>query len=158
MLRYLLTGLPVIVFCMVLQAAFAAKSMKYYARITETRQGPSQWRDTALLSAVMVLTLAGNLAQIAIWAGLFMLLDQFDDFATAFYHSCVNFVTLGYGDIVMNARWRLLGPLEGANGILMFGVSTAVMTATVMDVIKFNMHRWQSTGSTREQDVGKTFR
>jgi len=52
MLRYLLTGLPVIVFCMVLQAAFAAKSMKYYARFTETRQGPSQWRDTVLLSAV----------------------------------------------------------------------------------------------------------
>ena len=87
----------------------------------------------------MVLTLIGNLAQISIWAGLFMLLDQFDDFSTAFYHSCVNFVTLGYGDIVMDERWRLLGPLEGANGILMFGVSTAVMTAAVMDVIKFNM-------------------
>ena len=36
----------------------------------------------------------------------------------------------------MSERWRLLGPLEGANGILMFGVSTAVMTAAVMDVIK----------------------
>lgn len=158
MLRYLLTGLPVIVFCMVLQAAFAAKSMKYYARIMESRQGPSQWRDTVLLSAVMVLTLVGNLTQIAIWAGLFMLLHQFDDFSTAFYHSCVNFVTLGYGDIVMNARWRLLGPLEGANGILMFGVSTAVMTAAVMDVIKFNMHRWPAAGSKPEPDAGKTLR
>jgi len=98
----------------------------------------------------MVLTLVGNLAQFAIWAGLFMLLDQFDDFSTAFYHSCVNFVTLGYGDIVMNARWRLLGPLEGANGILMFGVSTAVMTAAVMDVIKFNMRVLQDSGSRRE--------
>jgi hypothetical protein len=36
----------------------------------------------------------------------------------------------------MTARWRLLGPLEAANGILMFGVSTAVMTAAVLDVVK----------------------
>ena len=150
MLRYLVTGLPVIVFCMVLQATFAAKSMKYYARITAARRGPSQWRDTAMLSTVMLLTLIGNLAQISIWAGLFMLLDQFDDFSTAFYHSCVNFVTLGYGDIVMDARWRLLGPLEGANGILMFGVSTAVMTAAVMDVIKLNMRQHGEIGSSSD--------
>ncbi|MFL6593758.1 MAG: ion channel [Luteimonas sp.] len=142
MLRYLITGLPVIVTCMVLQAAFASKSLRYYARFREARRGPSQWRDTLLLSVIMVLTLIGNLVQISIWAGLFMLLDQFNDFPTAFYHSCVNFVTLGYGDIVMEERWRLLGPLEGANGILMFGVSTAVMTAAVADVIKFNMLKY----------------
>ena len=71
---------------------------------------------------------------------------EFDDFSTALYHSGVNFVTLGYGDIVMSERWRLLGPLEGANGILMFGVSTAVMTAAVMDVIKFNMQQHGETG------------
>lgn len=156
MLRYLLTGLPVIVTCMVLQAAFAAKSLKYYARYRERQKRGSQLRDTGLLSVVMVLTLVGNLIQIAIWAGLFMALDQFNDFQTAFYHSCVNFVTLGYGDIVMSERWRLLGPLEGANGILMFGVSTAVMTAAVADVIKFNMHRWQAPGSRHGPDAGKT--
>lgn len=147
MLRYLLTALPVMVACMVLQSAFAAKSLKYYARYTQARHGGSQWRDTGLLSLVMLLTLVGNLVQISIWALLFLLLGQFDDFRTAFYHSCVNFVTLGYGDIVMAEPWRLLGPLEGANGILMFGVSTAVMTAVVADVIKFNMHRHGALGS-----------
>lgn len=146
MLRYLLTGVPVIVVCMVLQAAFAARSLKYYARYREKRIGGSRWpRDTGLLSVVMMLTLVGNLIQISIWAWLFMLLGQFNDFQTAFYHSSVNFVTLGYGDIVMDARWRLLGPLEGANGILMFGVSTAVMTAAVADVIKFNMRRHEDS-------------
>ena len=82
-----------------------------------------------------------------IWAVLFRLLGEFQDFPTALYHSGVNFVTLGYGDIVMSERWRLLGPLEAANGILMFGVSTAVMTAAVIDVIKYNMARNGSDGS-----------
>ncbi len=36
----------------------------------------------------------------------------------------------------MTERWRLLGPLEAVNGILMFGVSTAVITAAVLDVVK----------------------
>ena len=75
-----------------------------------------------------------------IWATLFMVLGEFGDFRTALYHSGVNFATLGYGDIVMTERWRLLGPLEAARlGILMFGVSTSVMTAAVLDVMKDNL-------------------
>ena len=61
-------------------------------------------------------------------------------------------MTLGYGDIVMDERWRLLGPLEGANGILMFGVSTAVMTAAVADVIRFNMRRHRDIASSGDSN------
>lgn len=137
MLRTLLTGLPVILACLVLQAIFVALCLRHYAQFQQAHEGrESQWFDILLLSTVMLLTLLGNFAQMIIWAVLFLLLGEFGDFATALYHSGVNFVTLGYGDLVLSERWRLLGPLEAANGILMFGVSTAVMTAAVMDVIK----------------------
>ena len=89
-----------------------------------------------MLAAVMLLMLIGNLAQVALWAGLFVLLGEFGDFETALYHSAVNYAGLGYGDIVMSEHRRLLGPLEAANGVLMFGVSTALMTAAVFEVIK----------------------
>ena len=144
MLLELLTGLPVIILCLVLQAIFVARCLRYYARFRQEHEHhPSQWLDILVLSMVMLLTLLGNFVQMVIWAALFMLLGEFDDFATALYHSGVNFATLGYGDIVMSERWRLLGPLEAANGILMFGVSTAVMTAAVLDVIKSNLARHQ---------------
>ena len=144
MLLNLLTGLPVIFLCLVLQAIFVARCLRYYARFVNAHQDDeSQWLDIVLLSMVMLLTLLGNFIQMIIWAVLFMLLGEFGDFATALYHSAVNFATLGYGDIVMSERWRLLGPLEAANGILMFGVSTAVMTAAVMDVIKSHVARHQ---------------
>ncbi|MFC5578073.1 ion channel [Lysobacter niabensis] len=144
MLRYLLTGVPVILLCLILQAIFVSACLRRYAKYRYA-QGPdnSAMADILLLCMVMLLTLVGNCVQIAIWAGLFMLLGEFGSFSAAFYHSCVNFVTLGYGDIVMSERWRLLGPLEGANGILMFGISTAVMTAAVMDVIKTSVAAWQ---------------
>ena len=137
MLLNLLTGLPVMLLCLVLQAVFVTVCLRYYARFN-LRHGDraSQWTEILLLSTAMLLMLLSNMAQMVIWAVLFLLLGEFDDIRTALYHSAVNFVTLGYGDIVMSARWRLLGPLEAVNGILMFGVSTAVMTAAVLDVVK----------------------
>ncbi|WP_427313376.1 ion channel [Cupriavidus sp. H39] len=142
MLRNLLVGLPVMLLCLLLQAVFVSVCLRYYVRFKHARLGrESLGLDILLLSVVMVLTLFGNFVQMAIWAILFMLLGEFSDFATALYHSGVNFATLGYGDIVMSAAWRLLGPLEAANGILMFGVSSSVMTAAVLDVIKHNVAR-----------------
>jgi len=133
----LLVGLPVMFLCLVLQAVFVTRNLRYYARFKLVRQtGESQWQDILLLSMVMLLMLVSNLAQMVIWAVLFMLLGEFSDFTTSLYHSAVNFVTLGYGDIVMGDRWRFLGPLEAVNGILMFGISTAVMTAAVLDVLR----------------------
>lgn len=140
MLRNLLIGLPVMLLCLVLQAIFVALCLRYYVRFDNVRQGrASLGLDILLLAMVMFLTLLGNFVQMAIWAVLFMLLGEFKDYATALYHSGVNFATLGYGDIVMSESRRLLGPLEAANGILMFGVSTSVMTAAVFDVIKHNL-------------------
>jgi len=82
---------------------------------------------SSLLVAVMLMMLAGNLVQITLWAGLFFAFNEFADFATAFYHSVVNFSTLGYGDIVMSDKRRLLGALEAANGVLMFGLTTGFL-------------------------------
>ncbi|MGH8785938.1 MAG: ion channel [Cupriavidus necator] len=142
MLSNLLIGLPVMLLCLLLQAVFVAICLRYYVRFKHARQGrEALGQDILLLSVVMMLTLLGNFVQMAIWAVLFMLLGEFNDYATALYHSGVNFATLGYGDIVMSERRRLLGPLEAANGILMFGVSTSVMTAAVLDVMKHNLAR-----------------
>jgi voltage-gated potassium channel Kch len=76
---------------------------------------------------------------------LFLSLGEFEDYATAAYHSAVNFTTLGYGDVVMSERWRLLGALEAASGILMFGVSTAMMTAAVIELLKLDANERSGT-------------
>ncbi len=56
---------------------------------------------SSLLLAIMLIMLIGNLIQITIWGGVFRACGEFENFATAFYHSVVNFTTLGYGDLVM---------------------------------------------------------
>jgi hypothetical protein len=89
----------------------------------------------------MTLLVIGNLAQIGIWAALFLLLGEFETFAAAAYHSAVNFATLGYGDVVMSERNRFLGPLEAINGVLMVGVSTAALMAAFQDAIRKSAKR-----------------
>lgn len=136
MLLNLIIGLPVMLLCLLLQAMVVAIGLRYYVRYRRHHPEPSMRAHTRILALVMLLMLLGNFLQMNIWAALFMLLDEFDSFAQALYFSGVTFATLGYGDVVLSPRWQLLSPLEAANGILMFGVSTAVMTAAVGDEIK----------------------
>lgn len=144
MLINLLTGLPLILFCLVLQALAITYCLRTYLRFRASVQAsPSMLPNILLLSAVMLLLMLGNCLQMALWAALFMLLGEFDSFTTALYFSGVTFATLGYGDLVLSEGWRLLSALEAANGILMFGVSTAVMTASVGDMFKHNLHQQQ---------------
>jgi hypothetical protein len=60
-----------------------------------------------------------------------MKLNEFDSFLTSFSHSAVNFASLGYGDIVMSEKWRLLGALEASAGVLMFGLSAGTMLSVM---------------------------
>ena len=54
---------------------------------------------------------------------------EFPDIGTAYYHPAVNYTTLGYGDLIMTSSWKLLGPMEASDGMLMFGVSTTIIFA-----------------------------
>jgi hypothetical protein len=86
---------------------------------------------SSLLIGIMLILLAGNLLQITLWAELFIYCGEFEDFATAFYHSVVNFTTLGYGDLVMSEKRRLLGGMEAGNGVLMFALTASFLFAVL---------------------------
>ena len=101
---------------------------------------------TGALGGGMLILFVGLLFQVGLWAALFVRLRQFDSYATAFYHSMVNFSSLGYGDIVMSEKWRLLGAMEATGGILMFGISTGVGFAVVSTLIQWRSIRKRETG------------
>jgi hypothetical protein len=97
---------------------------------------PSYGANFFLLQLVAALVLLAHLVNIALWALLFCLCGEFARFETAYYHSAVNYSSLGYGDIVMSTRWRLLGPLETIDGMVMFGISTALIFALMLRMIE----------------------
>ena len=72
-----------------------------------------------------------SILEVLLWAAAYMALGEINDLEPAFYFSMVTFTTLGYGDIVLDERWRLLASFEAATGIIMFGWTTALVLAAV---------------------------
>ncbi|MEP9355338.1 potassium channel family protein [Xanthobacter sp. KR7-65] len=97
------------------------------------RHLPPRQRVGALVlvmaSAGTMLTLA-HLVEVAVWAQLYALVGAVP-MEDAYYLAFVNFTTLGYGDILPAPDWRVLGPFAAANGMLLFGWSTAVLFAVL---------------------------
>ncbi len=148
MLANLIIGIATMMLCLLLQVALLTRALIYYARHQKDLDNASFMGTLAILNGVLVLLLFGNLGQVAVWGWLFQLLGEFEDYGTAFYHSAVNFATLGYGDIVMSEERRVLGPLQAMNGVLMIGVSTAVLMAVFQDAIRKTLEarrRWDGT-------------
>ena len=92
-------------------------------------------KNVTVMMVVTLVTAAAHLTQIALWALAFLMVEEISTFEVAFYFSAENYTALGYGDIVLSERWRLLGPLEAINGLLLFGLSTAVMFAVMSRLI-----------------------
>jgi hypothetical protein len=137
MLMYLLIGLPTMLLCLTLQAVFTFWSVQFYMR--QSGRMPQDGGLVAQVRPLLVVMLAmmlGNLVQILIWGALFICLGEFSEWYEAVYHSAVNFTSLGYGDVVMSDRWKLMGPLEAANGVLMFGMTSAALMAILQQMIK----------------------
>ena len=141
MLTNFLLGLPTMVLCLMLQTVLLVIVIRYLYNHSDLLEVASLWSSLVVINGVMLLLVIGNLGQIAIWALMFQMLDEFDDFGTAFYHSAVNFGSLGYGDIVMTEEHKLLGALEAINGVLMIGVSTAALMTVFQSVTRKNFSR-----------------
>ena len=137
----LLIGCGTMAICLAIQCVVVSVLLHFFYRLEAKKVLITGIpRSSAILIAVMIVLFAGNLVQMALWAYMFLFLEQFEDFRTAFYHSVVNFTTLGYGDLVMTKERRLLGALEAANGVLMFGLSTSVLFSVLRIFI---LRRWQ---------------
>ena len=78
-------------------------------------------------------------AEIWLWALCQSSLGVVPDFVTALYFSTAkNFSTVGYGDIVPHHDWRVFAAMEGVNGFLLIGWSTAYLIAAGIRVGPFH--------------------
>ncbi len=85
-----------------------------------------------VLGMLVVLTV-----EVWLWAVVHFAIGSFADFETALYFSIVSFSTLGYGDVIPPPQWRIFAALEGINGFLLIGWSTAYLIAAGIRVGPF---------------------
>jgi Ion channel len=143
-------GLLAMSACLALQALASVVAVRYFGRAAE-RLGPKPWRAIFLrFSILMIVLMLGNIVQVAFWALLYTALGAFEDFETAVYFSGVTFTSLGCGDVVLSGRMRLLAPLQAANGLMRFGVTTAVFIAAVQHATA----KWPAAHRACVKDAG----
>ena len=126
MLRQFLFGGAVSAVNIGIHALVMAIVVRVAQRATRGTLHPSARLIGVMIPTVLVLTVTHAL-EVVIWAFAYFLVDAAPEGADRVYFAFVNYTTLGYGDVIPVARWRLLGPLTATNGVLMFGWSTAVI-------------------------------
>jgi hypothetical protein len=94
--------------------------------------------STGLIAALVLLMSLVAYAEAALWAGFYVVVGALPTFSDAIYFSLVTFTTLGYGDITLPQEWRVLSAFQAANGIIMFGWTTAIIVAAVQRIF---LHR-----------------
>lgn len=83
------------------------------------------------LAVIVIIMFFATILESGIWAFCYLYLGALQSFEEALYFSIVTFSTLGFGDLILEPEWRFLSALEAANGIIMFGWSTAIVIAAV---------------------------
>ena len=83
-----------------------------------------------LITVLSLFVLHG--AEIWSYAALYTLLDAFPHFEASLYFSTISYAAIGYGDAALPEQWRLLGAIEGINGVILLGWSTAFFVNLLM--------------------------
>jgi voltage-gated potassium channel len=92
-------------------------------------------RRALLAEAGLVLLVVNGLfllhmSEVLAYALLYRFGGAIPTFHEAFVFSAANYATLG-SDVVVPHGWRLVGAMEGANGIILLGFSTAFFVSVV---------------------------
>jgi hypothetical protein len=70
----------------------------------------------------------------ASWALLYLSLGALPDATSAVLYSLSALTSYGHAELFLEKRWQLMGALEAVNGMLLFGLTTAFLFATIQAV------------------------
>ena len=96
---------------------------------SRSRQGllSAPIRQSVVLGVLVLIMFVATILEATLWAFAYERLAAMPTFEEALYFSLVTYTTVGYGDIVLPQHWRLLSSIQAANGVIIFGWTTAVI-------------------------------
>jgi hypothetical protein len=121
-------------------------------RHTRLQPESALWRRMTVLVGVSFGLFILHSVEIWSYAILYDAVGATPSFEDALYFSTASYATMGYGDLTLPKSWRLLGAIEGANGVILLGWSTAFFVS-VVGRIRALEHDWSGAiiGSWRSK-------
>ncbi len=134
----MLFNMAVAALLMVVTTAIHASAMLLVVRVVLSKDAQNRHRKQQMhffsVAGVVLLMFLVSVIEVLVWSVTYLWLGAIKGLEQATYFSMVTFTTLGYGEIVLAEQWRLLASFEAANGIIMFGWTTAIVLAVVQRV------------------------
>src|SRR5262245_30295938 len=132
MAEELIIAFGIMGFCLVIHVLGIVFLGEYLLRRRERIEARTGLTYAAgLLILIFSVLIVLHLFEAATWAGFYAWRGLFRDVETSLYFSLTSYSTLGYGDVLLPAKWRLLGTIEGISGVLLCGLSISFLFVIV---------------------------
>lgn len=95
---------------------------------------PHRPKLVLLIAGVSLWVLGVITAGVWLWGLAFYGLGAFPTLEESVYFALVAFTTLGFGDVLLPHEWRLLAGMAAANGLLNFGLLTALLVEALRQI------------------------
>ncbi len=92
---------------------------------------PMSLRGIAVTLALVLGLIALHGIEIWLYAFVFLALNAMPNFSEAIYFSTITYSTTGYDDEGFAQAWRMVAAIEGVNGVVLLGWSTAFFVTVV---------------------------
>jgi hypothetical protein len=107
-------------------------------RIADRKRNHLFWFAFVMGATTLLATLL-HAIEAGIWASLYWILGALPDGKSALLYSLGAMTTYGHEPFYLAEHWRLMGTLEALNGMILFGLTTAFLYATIVQC-------WPSAG------------
>lgn len=139
LLEKILIALSVMFICTLIHAVFMMSANQVLKkRLADIGAAPRPFYRTVLIWQVILWMFLAICIETIIWALVYLADPQINvlpDAQTAFYFSMVTFTSLGYGDIVLTGNMRALSAVQAANGLIIFGWTTALIFYYIQKIL-----------------------
>jgi voltage-gated potassium channel Kch len=142
MFRELGMAAAIVAVCLIIHIGGILVMAEWLLQRRDSLEQTARRRDFAFLiimlfAGIMIL----HVTQTSLWAAFYYAQDLFSDFETSLYFSMTSFTTIGYGDVLLPRRWRLLGVIEGFSGVVLCGVSTGFIFAVINAMLQARLRQ-----------------
>ncbi|MDR3529075.1 MAG: hypothetical protein P4L90_00760 [Rhodopila sp.] len=114
------------------------RGLQWVGQITRSQEQDIRHPTTL---AVLLIAIVGLLLSIlhgfeaALWAAAYLLVGAIGSQRDAVLYSLDSFTTRGASGLELGPEWRLMGALEAADGMLLFGISTAFVFTVMYRIV-----------------------
>jgi len=140
MLEEVALGLVLVLATTVVQGVFMITGVRFvHWRVTWRDKVKNHAPKAVLVSVFTAWMFVAMILEALLWAVFYLhhpAITTLPDLESALYFSMVTFASVGYGDVVLTGDWRMLAALEGANGVIMFGWTTALIFYVIQYVYR----------------------